>query len=134
MPRLADAVFEFIENQKINKVFLLPGGGAMHLVDAVSRRQNLDFVAVHHEQAAGIAAEYYSRIKSKVGVALVTTGPGATNVITPFVGAWIESIPILVISGQVKSKDLMKKSDKIRQSGVQEVDIVPMVKIALNSQ
>ena len=128
MPRLADAVFEFIENQKIDKVFLLPGGGAMHLVDAVSRRQNLDFVAVHHEQAAGIAAEYYSRIKSKVGVALVTTGPGATNVITPFVGAWIESIPILVISGQVKSKDLMKRSDKIRQSGVQEVDIVPMVK------
>ena len=62
-----------------------------------------------------------------MGVALVTTGPGATNVITPFVGAWIESIPILVISGQVKSKDLMKKEDNIRQSGVQEVDIVPPV-------
>ena len=128
MPRLADAVFEFIQNQKINKVFLLPGGGAMHLVDAVSKRPKIDFVAVHHEQAAGIAAEYYSRIKSKVGVALVTTGPGATNVITPFVGAWIESIPLLVISGQVKRKDLMKKGDKIRQSGVQEVDIIPMVK------
>lgn len=128
MPRLADAVFEFIENQNIDKVFLLPGGGAMHLVDAVSRRPNINFIGVHHEQAAGIAAEYYSRIKSNVGVALVTTGPGATNVITPFVGAWIESIPILVISGQVKSKDLMRKEDNIRQSGVQEVDIIPMVK------
>ena len=64
MPRLADAVFEFIENQNIDKVFLLPGGGAMHLVDAVSRRSNINFIGVHHEQAAGIAAEYYSRIKS----------------------------------------------------------------------
>ena len=127
MPRLADAVFEYIQNQKIDKVFLLPGGGAMHLVDAVSKREDIDFVPVHHEQAAGIAAEYYSRIKSNVGVALVTTGPGATNVITPFVGAWIESIPILVISGQVKRSDLMKKEDKVRQSGVQEVDVVPMV-------
>ena len=127
MPRLADAVFEFIENQNIDRVFLLPGGGAMHLVDAVSKRPKIDFVAVHHEQAAGIAAEYYARIKSKVGVALVTTGPGATNAITPFVGAWIESIPILVISGQVKRSDLMKKEDNIRQSGVQEVDIVPMI-------
>ena len=134
MPRLADAVFEFIQNQKIDKVFLLPGGGAMHLVDAVSRRQNLDFVAVHHEQAAGIAAEYYSRIKSKVGVALVTTGPGATNVITPFVGAWIESIPILVISGQVKSKDLMKKAIRFDNLVFKKLILSLWLKIARNLQ
>ena len=128
MQRLADIVFEFIQSKGVEKVFLLPGGGAMHLVDAVSKKNNIKFVPVHHEQSAGIAAEYYSRLSSKIGVALVTTGPGSTNIVTPFVGAWIESIPVLVISGQVKSSDLMKKSDKIRQSGVQEVDIVPMVK------
>ena len=99
--------------------------GQCILVDAVSKKQNIDFVAVHHEQAAGIAAEYYSRIKSKVGVALVTTGPGATNVITPFVGAWIESIPILVISGQVKSKDLMKKKTKLGNQVFKKLILFP---------
>ena len=125
--RLSDEVFEFINRQGIDRVFLLPGGGAMHLVDAVSKVPNLKYVPVHHEQAAGIAAEYYSRIKCQPGVALVTTGPGATNIVTPFIGAWIESIPLLVISGQVKRTDIQKKEDNIRQSGVQEVDIISVV-------
>lgn len=127
MPRLADTIFDFVQNKGVDKVFLLPGGGAMYLVDAVSKNKKIDYVAMHHEQAAGIAAEYYARLKDNFGVALVTTGPGATNVITPFVGAWIESIPLLVISGQVKKPDLMSKFSKLRQSGVQEVDIVSLV-------
>lgn len=126
--RLSDEVFRFVNRQGIDRVFLLPGGGAMHLVDAVSKVPNLKYVPVHHEQAAGIAAEYYSRIKRKPGVALVTTGPGATNIVTPFIGAWIESIPLLVISGQVKRTDILKKEYQIRQSGVQEVDIISVVK------
>ena len=73
MPRLTDAVFEFIENQNIDKVFLLPGGGAMHLVDAVSRRPNINFIGVHHEVSWN-SHEYYSRIKSNIGIALVTIG------------------------------------------------------------
>jgi acetolactate synthase-1/2/3 large subunit len=98
----------------------------MHLVDALGQNKELEPIPCHHEQAAGIAAEAYSRVTENIGVALVTTGPGATNVITPVAGAWIESVPLLIISGQVKRADRIGESD-VRQMGVQEVDIVPMV-------
>ncbi len=128
MIKLSDLVFEFIANKNISQVFMLPGGGAMHLVDSLGRNKNLRYIPMHHEQAVGIAAEYYGRIEEKPGVALVTTGPGATNIITPFVGAWIESVPLIVFSGQVKTPDIMKADAGIRQSGVQEVNIIEMVK------
>jgi acetolactate synthase-1/2/3 large subunit len=108
-------------------VFLLPGGGAMFLNDALVCEKRLNPVPCHHEQACGIAAEAHGRVRETFGVCMVTTGPGATNVVTPVAGAWIESIPLLVISGQVKRSDLLA-GRPLRQGGVQEVDIVPIVR------
>ena len=106
---------------------MLPGGGAMHLNDALTLEPRITAVPCHHEQACGIAAEAYGRVKETFGVVMVTTGPGATNVLTPVVGAWIESVPLLIISGQVKTADRLK-GRPLRQTGVQEVDVVPMVR------
>ncbi|HIJ38620.1 MAG TPA: thiamine pyrophosphate-binding protein [Rhodospirillaceae bacterium] len=125
--RVADYIFSFVREQGVSTVFLVPGGGAMYLADAAGCTKGLDFVANHHEQASAIAAEAYARINGHLGVALVTTGPGATNAITAVAGAWIESVPMLVISGQVKRSDL-KGDSGVRQKGPQEVDIVGMVK------
>jgi acetolactate synthase-1/2/3 large subunit len=125
--RLADYLFARVRDEGVDAVFLVPGGGAMYLVDALGQNHDLRYVPTHHEQAAAIAAEAYSRINGHLGCALVTTGPGATNAITGVTGAWIESVPLLVISGQVKRADLMGDSG-VRQKGPQEVDIVSMVK------
>lgn len=125
--RVADYIFQYVADLGVKDVFLLPGGGAMHLVDALGQNEDLNFVATHHEQAAAIAAEAYARVNEKIGVALVTTGPGALNTLTAVAGAWIESVPLLIISGQVKRAD-MKGDSGVRQMGPQEVDIVSMVK------
>lgn len=103
----------------------------MYLNDALACAPDMEAVTCHHEQACGIAAEAYGRTGYKenpgFGVAMVTTGPGATNVVTPIAGAWIDSIPLLIISGQAKRPDRIN-GRLIRQGGVQEVEIVPMVK------
>lgn len=125
--RVADYLVRRIADLGVNHVFMLPGGGAMHLNDAITLEPRIKPVVCHHEQACGIAAEAYGRVKEAFGVAMVTTGPGATNIITPVVGAWIESVPLLVISGQVKNADRLR-GRPLRQTGVQEVDIVPMVR------
>ena len=106
---------------------MVPGGGAMHLNDGLYNCKNIKHIAHHNEQACTIAAEAYFRASGKIGVALVTTGPGGTNAITGVAGAWIESTPMLVISGQVKKSDLINKR-KIRQNGPQEISIVNLVK------
>jgi acetolactate synthase-1/2/3 large subunit len=98
----------------------------MHLIDAVGKNPRLTAVACLHEQACSISAEAYARINGNLGVAMVTTGPGATNAVTGVAGAWIESAPLLVISGQVKRSDMMAGAP-LRQKGVQEVDIVSIV-------
>lgn len=125
--RVADYIFARVAELGVKEVFLLPGGGAMHLVDALGQNPDITFIPTHHEQAAAIAAEAYSRVNETLGVALVTTGPGATNTLTAVAGAWIESVPLLIISGQVKRAD-MKADSGVRQMGPQEVDIVSMVK------
>ena len=125
--KLADFVVEFLAEQNINAVFLVPGGGSMHLCDALARNGKVEFVPTHHEQSAAIAAEAYARVTGGVGCVLVTTGPGGTNAMTAVAGSWIESIPLLVISGQVKRSDLKRESG-VRQRGVQEVDVISMVK------
>jgi acetolactate synthase I/II/III large subunit len=125
--RVADYIADFIEKIGVKNVFLLPGGGAMHLVDAVGKNRQIEVVACLHEQAAAISAEAYSRISENIGVAMVTTGPGATNAITAVAGAWIESVPLMIISGQCKRSDMLRDSP-LRQKGVQEVNIVKMVK------
>ena len=124
--RVADYIADFIVSIGVQHVFLLPGGGAMHLVDAVGKNSDIEVVACLHEQAAAISAEAYSRINENIGVAMVTTGPGATNAITAVAGAWIESVPMMIISGQVKRDDMLRNAP-LRQKGVQEVDIVKIV-------
>lgn len=124
--RVADFIADFIADIGVHHVFLLPGGGAMHLNDGLAKCTRLQAVACLHEQAAAISAEAYARINENIGVAMVTTGPGATNAITAVTGAWIESVPLMVISGQVKRTDMLRDSP-LRQKGVQEVDIVRMV-------
>ena len=130
--RLADYVMSFIAQQGVKHVFLVTGGGAMHLNDALARCPDLTFICNHHEQASAIAAENYSKATNNLGVALVTTGPGGTNAITGLAGAWLDSTPCLFVSGQVKRADRMYGPDGahlgVRQRGSQEVDIVSVVK------
>jgi acetolactate synthase I/II/III large subunit len=126
--RVSDYIMQRLGDEGVRDVFLLPGGGAMYLDDAIACEKRLVAVPCHHEQACGIAAEANGRVNAVgFGVAVVTTGPGATNVITPVAGAWIESLPLFVISGQVKRADAIN-GRPIRQGGVQEVDIVSLVK------
>lgn len=126
--RVADYLISRLADLGLRDVFFLPGGGAMHLDDAIACENRVQAVVCHHEQACGIAAEASGRVNGVgFGVAVVTTGPGATNILTPVAGAWIESLPLLVISGQVKRADALN-GRSLRQSGVQEVNIVSMVK------
>lgn len=129
--RVADWILRRLADEGLRHVFLLPGGGAMHLNDALACESRLTPIACHHEQAAAIAAEAYGRTghpdNPGFGAAMVTTGPGATNAITPVAGAWIDSVPLFVLSGQAKRPDRIN-GRSIRQGGVQEVDIVPLVK------
>jgi len=125
--KLSDYVFQFIADQGVKHVFMVSGGGAMHLNDSLGRCKDIDFVCNLHEQASAIAAEAYARITNLLGVALVTTGPGGTNAITGVAGAWLESTPCLFISGQVKRAD-MKNDLPVRQRGPQELDVVSLVK------
>ena len=125
--RIADYIIDFISSIGVDKIFLLPGGGCMHLVDAVALNKNIEPITCQHEQAAVISAEAYGRVhKSGIGVAIVTSGPGSTNAITGVTGAWLESIPMIIISGQVKRSDLNIEK-KVRQKGPQEIDIVTIV-------
>src|SRR5262249_101117 len=132
MPKLSDSVILFIADQGVKHVFLVVGGGAMHLNESLSRCREIEFICNLHEQASAIAAENYSKATSNLGVTLVTTGPGGTNAITGVAGAWLDSTPMLVLSGQVKRQDRMLRSDGtplgVRQRGIQEVDIVSVVK------
>ena len=129
--KLSDYVIQFVEQLDVQHVFLVPGGGAMHLNESLSRSKVLEPVCNLHEQASAIAAENYSKATNRLGVAMVTTGPGGTNAITGVAGAWLDSTPMLVISGQVKRADRIYDSKGnhlgVRQMGVQEVDIVTIV-------
>lgn len=127
--KLSDYLTEYLE-KITDSVFLLSGGGIMHLVDSLGK-SDLNIYCCHHEQACAIAAEGYARIKNKLGVVVVTTGPGGTNAITGAAGAWLDSIPMLVITGQVKRDNLLPRRDDqplIRQLGFQEINIIDMVR------
>lgn len=124
--KLSDYVVQFLEEHGVEDVFLLSGGGIMHLLDSVARIEKINKYYNLHEQGSGFCADAYAQYSNKVGVCFATTGPGATNVITPLASAYIDSTPMLVISGQVKTTDITKVSE-VRQTGAQEVGIVPIV-------
>ena len=125
--RLADFVIKFLENKKIKTVFTVSGGGSIHLCDALYKSKKIKYISCHHEQAASFAAESYSRLTNKPGAALVTTGPGGTNCMTGVSCCWIDSVPMIFISGQVNLNQTISNSG-LRQIGVQEIDIINIVK------
>jgi len=127
MIKVSDYIFRFLAAKDIKYLFMLCGGGAMHLNDSVGRNSKISYVCTLHEQAAAIAAEAYSRITGNLGVAVVTSGPGGTNTITGVAGAWVDSIPVLIISGQVKTETTVINKPKLRQLGDQEINIVDIV-------
>lgn len=125
--KLSDYVIDFLVEHGVKHVFMLPGGGAMHLNDSLGKRRGeIEFICNLHEQACAIAAEAYAKLANELGVAMVTTGPAGTNSVTGVAGAWLDSMPCLFLSGQVKRADI-KTGTGVRQLGVQEVDIVSIV-------
>ena len=128
--RVADYIARFLAAHGVRHIFMLTGGGAMHLNDALGNNPRIKVICNHHEQACAMAAEGYARISGRLGVINVTTGPGGINAMNGVFGAWTDSIPMLVISGQVK-RELCITSYQIpglRQLGDQEADIISMVK------
>jgi acetolactate synthase I/II/III large subunit len=125
--KLSDYVADFVARQGVRHVFTVPGGGAMHLNDSFFHHDGLTCVSNLHEQASAMCAETWAKTRGNLGCALVTTGPGGTNTITGLAGAWLDSTPVLFISGQAKRPDL-KGDSGVRQMGQQEVDIVSIVR------
>ena len=138
--RLADYVADFLAAHGVTDVFSVVGGGAMHLNDALGHHPALHVTYNHHEQASAIAAEAYARIDNKIAALCVTTGPGGTNALTGVVGGWLDSIPMFVISGQVRYDTTARYAAQftdglpLRAVGDQEYDITksvaPMTKYA----
>jgi acetolactate synthase-1/2/3 large subunit len=137
--RLADYVADFLAQKGVCDVFSVVGGGAMHLNDALGHHNALNVTYNHHEQACAIAAEAYARIENKIAAVCVTTGPGGTNALTGVLGGWLDSIPMFIISGQVRYDTtaryaLRYTEEPLRAMGDQEYDIVksvtPMTKYA----
>jgi len=125
--KLSDYVLQRIADEGVRHVFLVPGGGAMHLNDSLAQRSDITFVANYHEHACAVGAEAYAKLTGNLGVAMITAGPGSTNCLTGVTSAWVNSAPVLFISGQVKREDL-KGERPLRQLGLQEVDMVAMVR------
>jgi acetolactate synthase-1/2/3 large subunit len=122
---VAEGIFEIIKTYT-DTVYFVPGGGAMYLVDALGK-SGLKYVSALHEQGAGFMACGHAMYTNKLGVCLVTSGPGATNAVTPCLAAWMDSIPVLFISGQVPS-NVMIGNTGLRSRGGQEVDIINLIR------
>lgn len=138
--RLADYVADFLLAHGVKDVFSVVGGGAMHLNDALGHHEKLNVTYNHHEQACAMAAEAYARLENKIAAVCVTTGPGGTNALTGVVGGWLDSIPMFIISGQVRYDTTARFAQQftgtpLRAMGDQEYDIVksvqPMTKYAV---
>lgn len=125
--KLSDYVADFLVQQNINTVYSISGGGIMHLLDSISSNKDIEMIYNLNEQATGICAESHAQYTRSLSACLVTTGPGGTNAITGCAGAWLDSTPVLFISGQTKTSD-MGQIKGLRQYGAQEIAIVPMVK------
>jgi acetolactate synthase-1/2/3 large subunit len=125
--KLSDYVIDFLVSEGITHVFEVCGGALAHLLDSMYDRKEISTVSMHHEMAAAIAAEGYSRVSGNIGVAMATSGPGATNLITGIGSCFFDSIPCLFITGQVNTYEF-KFDRPIRQIGFQETDIVNIVK------
>ncbi|MGE4565657.1 MAG: thiamine pyrophosphate-binding protein [Victivallaceae bacterium] len=128
--KAADFVFQYLAGIGVEDVFMVSGGGAMFLNDALGREAGMRYICTHHEQGAAIAAEGYARTSGKLAVVSVTTGPGGTNSLTGVIGEWLDSIPVLFLSGQVKFPTTIASCPELglRQLGDQEINIVDIVR------
>ena len=124
--KLADVVINFLVSKGISDVFCISGGGCIHLVDSLRKSEKITTTCTHHEQALLMAAEGYTRLSNKICASIVTTGPGGTNAITGLLGMWTDSIPSIIISGQVSTSQT-SEGTKCRQIGDQECDIIKIV-------
>lgn len=115
--KVSDYIISFLKNNGCNDIFMITGGGIMHLVESVGSTKGIKYYCNHHEQASAIAAEAYGRLKG-MGVCLVTTGPGGTNTVTGVLGAWLDSIPVIYLAGQTSIDTLANNG--LRQLGIQE--------------
>jgi len=127
MIKLADYVIEFIANLGIEEIFTVSGGGSIFFCDALARSKKVKYVCCHHEQAVNMATEAYARVRQDIAVSLVTTGPGGTNSITGVACSWMDSVPHLIISGQVFLNQTIGDSG-VRQLGVQEINIIDLIR------
>jgi acetolactate synthase I/II/III large subunit len=128
--RVSDYIIQYLRDEyNIETIFTVSGGGCIFLIDSLGHTEGVNYVATHHEQAASIAAEGYARMNNKLGACIVTSGPGATNAMTGTLCSWLDSIPVIVISGQV-NKELTTNYTglPLRQLGDQEYNIVESVK------
>ena len=130
--RLADYVADFLADHGVTDCFSVVGGGAMHLNDALGHHSRIKVTYNHHEQACAMAAEAYARLDNKIAAVCVTTGPGGTNALTGVLGGWLDSIPMFIISGQVRYDTTARYALKytetpLRAMGDQEYDIVKSV-------
>jgi acetolactate synthase-1/2/3 large subunit len=124
--KVSDYIINFFEEKGIDTAFTISGGGCIHLIDSL-RKSKINVVCPHHEQTALMASEGYFRMKNKIALNVVTTGPGGTNTLTGLLGLWLDSIPSVIISGQVATSQLSEGTG-CRQIGDQEFDIIKVVK------
>jgi acetolactate synthase-1/2/3 large subunit len=128
---VAEYILKFLVSKKVSDVFLITGGAISFVVDEFSRNKNIKYKCVAHEQAAAMMADAYSRVGKGLGATMVTSGPGAQNLVTGIACSWFDSIPVIHISGQVNSFELSSShisTKKVRQVGFQETDFVSIVK------
>ncbi len=127
--RIADYIISFLENAGLKHIFMVSGGVAMHLNDALAQTEKIEYICSHHEQASVMAADSYARVTGNFGMAMVTAGPGTANALNGLINAWQDSTPIMIISGQSKTSQTIEGAKlPLRQFGVFEVNIIPVVK------
>lgn len=123
--KLSDYISRFLVSQGIKHAFVITGGASVHMIDSLAKNPDIDYICAQHEQASAMMADAYSRVTGNLGVAISTSGPGATNMITGVCCAYYDSVPVLYLTGQVATFRL--KGDRgIRQLGFQETDTVDM--------
>ena len=128
--RVTDYIMKRLVEHGVRQVFMITGGGAMHLDDSIGLCKDIKYICNHHEQACAIGAEGYSRASGRLGVVVVTSGPGGTNTLTGVTGQWTDSVPVLYISGQIKFETSIESCRELglRQLGDQEINIIDIVR------
>jgi len=125
--KVSDYIISFLAQLGVRELFVIVGHGNLHLLDSLGRNKQLNYIGTQNEQAAAVAAEAYAKITGGYGAAIVTSGPGGTNAVTGVASAWLDSVPVIFISGQVNYRESIRET-KVRQFGVQEINIVDIVR------